>query len=365
MQEVRKLVFLGDIMLGRGVETAYRRHGIDFLLSGITPERFAHNIVVGNLEAPFSAQAAYYKGKAEKLSFSTPEDLAVILNGLNVNCVSLANNHMTDCGVHGVKKTQRVLEQSGIVSCGAGTNQDEAFRVVEISDSPLKIGLMSVCAFNQFVKFAGQYSWGIAPFNPDIIREVMKSCYLYDLIILSIHWGIDYYPFPIPVYVGLVKKLIDDIPNLRIVVGHHPHLIQPIIRYKDSLIACSLGNFVFDEPFVLSRRGMILTVSISRDMALDYHVQLSSLDDDNRLCYLSPDETSIELDRIDGIRQKMNNDDEAYKRMDDLIVVKDIAHIIQDFSFEKIKLLFSLYGTEVIIKCLIRRTMRVLKRRMN
>lgn len=365
MQEVSKLVFLGDIMLGRGVETAYRQHGIDFLLSGIAPERFAHNIVVGNLEAPFSAQAAYYKGKAGKVSFSTPEDLAVILNRLNVNCVTLANNHMTDCGVHGVKETQRVLEHAGIISCGAGTNQDEAFRVVEISSSPLKIGLMSVCAFNQLVRFAGANSWGVASFNYAIIREVLKACDSYDLIVLSIHWGVDYYPFPIPAYVDLAKKLIDDIPNLRIVVGHHPHLIQPIIRYKDSLIACSLGNFLFDEPFILSRMGMMLSVHINKDMALDYQVQLSSLDEENRLCCLSPDETSIELDRIEGIRQKMDNNDEVYKEMDDLIVVKDIAHIIQDFSFEKIKLLFSLYGTDVIMKCIMRRTMQVLKRRMN
>ena len=255
-----KLRFIGDIMLGRGVANTFMQLGSGHIVSGITPILNKEYIIIANLEAPFSDQSPYYKGKKEKLSFGINPDMVKVLGDLNVSFVSLANNHMTDCGIEGIETTKAALDSIGVKYCGAGLNKQEAYQMMDISVSPIRIGLMSVCAFGQYVQFATNRDGGVASFNTEYLYNLLKKKTDYDVIILSVHWGIDYYQFPVKGYIEAAQGLVDKVPNLRLVIGHHPHLVQPVIKYRDAIIACSLGNFLFDEPFPLSRIGMILSV---------------------------------------------------------------------------------------------------------
>ena len=66
----------------------------------------------------------------------------------------------------------------------------------------------------------------------------------YDLFVLSYHGGIEYAPRPSPRKAAFFRRLLD--AGVDVIHGHHPHVLQPIERLGDKLVAYSLGNFVFD-----------------------------------------------------------------------------------------------------------------------
>lgn len=357
-----KLSFLGDIMLGRGVQDSFIEYGAEHIVSGLKNLSLTDRVVVANLEAPFSENKVSYQGKESKLSFAIDEDMIDVINALEINCVSLANNHMTDCGHEGIATTKKVLEDNGITYCGAGDNKDEAYKLLTIAEGSIKVGMLSVCAFNQYVKFATKNKWGIAAFNKKEIIKRLLDHKDYDIMILSIHWGIDYHEFPVQRYIEHVKDIIDKVPKLKLVIGHHPHLIQPIIRHRESIIACSLGNFLFDEPFPLSRIGMVLDVDIDHSKKLSIDANYIALTQDNRL--KPADEWQNEAKRINNVMELMLSLDKRYLEMNQLTAVRDLFHIFQDFSWAKVNMYLSLFYIHEIIFYIAIRTFNKLKGRL-
>jgi poly-gamma-glutamate synthesis protein (capsule biosynthesis protein) len=74
---------------------------------------------------------------------------------------------------------------------------------------------------------------------------VRKADVAADHVIISFHWGIEYQHQPSSAQRRLARASID--AGADVVLGHHPHVLQGVERYKNGLIAYSLGNFVFDQ----------------------------------------------------------------------------------------------------------------------
>ncbi len=106
----------------------------------------------------------------------------------------------------------------------------------------------------------------------DIIRDIEFIKPRCDFIIISLHWGTENVFYPSPQQVELSRKLIDS--GATIILGHHPHTIQGIERYKHGLIAYSLGNFQFDPKVSYTKINcsMILTCNFNRESLADYEI---------------------------------------------------------------------------------------------
>jgi poly-gamma-glutamate synthesis protein (capsule biosynthesis protein) len=93
-----------------------------------------------------------------------------------------------------------------------------------------------------------------------------------DYTLFSLHWGNEYLFYPSPSQVALAHELID--MGVNVIIGHHPHVVQPIEKYKGGIIMYSLGNFLFDmfwsEPV---RNGMQVDLVFQDDKSIDYHVK--------------------------------------------------------------------------------------------
>ncbi|MGH2687659.1 MAG: CapA family protein, partial [Actinomycetota bacterium] len=67
-----------------------------------------------------------------------------------------------------------------------------------------------------------------------------------DAVVVMVHWGTEGSALPDPAQVRLAHQLVD--AGAAAVIGSHPHVLQPVIRYRDAVVAYSLGNFVFSPP---------------------------------------------------------------------------------------------------------------------
>ncbi len=243
------LYFVGDIMLTRGVEHTLKENnkGWDFLLSPIEDDLHKADFLFGNLESMISDKGydmgGLYSFRADPLSME-------VLTGANFSAVSVANNHSFDYTVNALTDTMLRLKEEGVGYVGGGFTKEEAhspfFYTLPNNTSIGVLGYTSV----------GSSGWQAQPHVPGIawmdihrleaLREDIENVDA-DIVIVSIHFGEEYAEEPSKEQRIIGESAIDFGADL--VVGHHPHVLQPLEKYKDGWIAWSLGNFIFDQSF--------------------------------------------------------------------------------------------------------------------
>lgn len=345
-------------MLGRKVGATITAYGNEHVFGSVVGLLSDANAVIANLESPFSYGLNKVKNKDPHLTFSVNPEMVESLKYLNISGVSLANNHLGDDQINGILSNAEILTKSKIQYTGAGLNSDEALKPIVFMDNDdnKSVGLFSFNAFVPYTKPAKKNSYGVIRFEKkNVSRAIQKEGKDLDHIILLLHWGIDYYFFPVPRLLNLVKQIITDNPKIISVVGHHPHLQQPLIYHNDVPIFCSLGNFVFDEPFPLSRIGSVLSVQIDSGRIVHTEQTYTSLTDDYRVIPLTKDEVGKELSRLSLVKQKIENNDEEWLRMDRKWIRVLLYQFLRFGSLNDFSYLLQLYSFKDIIRALIHR----------
>lgn len=191
------------------------------------------DLTIANLEG----QITDYSAKEDKrhqdrpFFFRGPPHYRDILKYSGIDVVNLANNHSHDYGEQGFKDTVDNLQKSGIAFFGYGN-------VHRANEKGIRIGLLS---YNDL----GPLEEGV---DIDTLKEQIKndiSALSQDteLIVVGFHWGIEYQQYPTKRQVELGHYAIDCGADL--ILGHHPHSIQGLERYKERFIVYSLGNFCY------------------------------------------------------------------------------------------------------------------------
>lgn len=256
---------VGDIMLDRGVEYKIKKEGkgdFRFPFIRIVNELRNADILFGNLEGPISD-----KGIRSGSIYSFRMDPQAIkgLEYAGFDILSLANNHMFDYGRVALRDTMNILKKGDIEYVGAGINEKEAYSVRIIKLKNTKVGFLAYTNLGPKSWKAGKDMAGIAWINesdfPRIIEEIKEAKKQTDILIVSLHSGVEYTFSPSNFQKKFAKLCIDS--GADIVIGHHPHVIQPIVKYKNGWIAYSLGNFVFDQSFSSkTMRGFLLEITV-------------------------------------------------------------------------------------------------------
>ena len=262
-----KIVLVGDIMLDRGVKDKIEKEGngdYKFPFLKIAPYLQKVDVVFGNLEGPITSD-----GQRVGSEYSFRDDPKCIegLKYAHFNVLSLANNHILDYGQQGLVDTISILKESGILYVGAGMNLKDTFSLKIKEIGGVKIGFLA------FTEFGSKYWWpkenspGVAYLPERNFRyakgEIEEAKKKVDILIVSLHAGEEYSNTPTDFQKKFSKMAIE--AGADIVVGHHPHAIQSIERYKTGWIDYSLGNFIFDQFFSEeTMKGEILEVKVDK-----------------------------------------------------------------------------------------------------
>ena len=227
---------VGDITIGGDVrksglsifdkEKEKQGGDLSFVMRNVRDLLSQDHLTIGNFEGTLTSAGIPSNKKGNSFLFSAPPEYVSILNDGSFEAVSFENNHVMDHGEEGFNETTSVLEKAGIV-----WSAEDHIGVYETNG--VSIGMLSYQTFN------GRY--------PDLFTkvpaQVQEAKGLYDIVIVSFHWGdeLDYAPNNNQVKLG--RLTIDAGADL--VVGHHSHRINPIEKYKDRYIAYSVANFSF------------------------------------------------------------------------------------------------------------------------
>ena len=175
------------------------------------------------------------------------------LKELSIDVVSLANNHFLDLGPIGAEHTIDLLDREGILHCGAGRNLGEAGEPVVKEIDGKKVAFLAFCDTNYrnvyYCTYATENSAGVNPMREDyVVSEIMKNSTMYDYVVVLAHWGSEHTFNPNDSTERMAKLMIK--AGASLVLGSHPHRIQPVINTRRGSIAYSMGNFLFPERLI-------------------------------------------------------------------------------------------------------------------
>jgi poly-gamma-glutamate synthesis protein (capsule biosynthesis protein) len=232
------MMFFGDLMIDRHVKEKIDERGLDYLFEKLKgdEDRFFRglDLVGANLEGAVTDEGEHYL-PTMAYDFAFHPSRIKALQKYNFNFFNLANNHFSDQGEHGIIETRKHLDDLGFFYVGCQDKQVDDCSTKVIDLAGIKIGMVG------FSIVYGLFDVDLA--TSSIAKLVSTS----DLVIVNIHWGVEYEHQFNQTQENIAHALID--AGADIIIGHHPHVVQGIEVYKNRPIIYSLGNFIFDQYF--------------------------------------------------------------------------------------------------------------------
>src|SRR3989344_3875041 len=264
------MLFAGDIMMNRGVEQIIHKQGKDdwmfpfFYMRDVLADA---DITFANLEGPISDKGT---NVGSEYSFRMDPQVAGTLAGAGFDVVSLANNHMGDWGRDAFEDTMRRLPRAGIAYAGGGWNEKESLEPTTFEVRGKRIGFLAFSDVGPQWMQSKEALSGIAAIPAGsagkayVEKVVFESARKVDILIVSFHFGEEYENAPNARQRELARLAID--VGARVVIGHHPHVVESIEEYRGGVIAYSLGNFIFDQNFSAeTMEGLMLKIEFDGD----------------------------------------------------------------------------------------------------
>jgi poly-gamma-glutamate capsule biosynthesis protein CapA/YwtB (metallophosphatase superfamily) len=213
----------------------------DFPFRKIASFLQSRDVVVMNLETPLTDTP-----RAQGLFKSDP-NYAAAMKRAGITALNLSNNHIFDAGEQGFYDTTTYLERAGIQCLGIGNTLEEARlgALIETRGTQLRfLGYTQFCN-SRFASLATTTP-GVLPLDRKMmVKDIERAKETSDLVIVSLHWGLENQPNVHPAQVDLAHILID--AGADCIVGHHPHVPHAIEVYRGRPVIYSLGNFIFAQ----------------------------------------------------------------------------------------------------------------------
>ena len=221
---------------------------------------------IANLEMPLTNACKPIQKCGPNLMAST--DTISAYCKLNVDLVTIANNHIMDQGKEGLESTCKTLGQAQIAYVGAGQCRQEACTPFIVQKDEKRIGIYA-CTEHEF-SVATEKSAGANPFDPyesfDHVAELKNVC---DWVIVLYHGGKEYYRYPSPNLQKTCRKFVEK--GADIVLCQHSHCIGCEEEYKNGVIVYGQGNFIFDKrEDEFWNNGLLIELELTDDIQIRY-----------------------------------------------------------------------------------------------
>jgi poly-gamma-glutamate synthesis protein (capsule biosynthesis protein) len=245
------IIAVGDIMpgglLSDSCQPCANSEVLDLLRQG--------DVKCGTLECAFGNEPTYDEAKVAdrgNVIYAKDSDIRR-LKELHIDIVSLANNHFFDLGENGAQHTIELLDAEGILHCGAGKNLEEAGKPVVLEINSKKVAFLAFCDTNYknvfYCTYATESSPGVNPMKESyVVSEIKKYATQNDYVIVMAHWGTENTFNPNVSSVKMAGMMLK--AGACLVLGSHPHQIQPVINLRKGSIVYSMGNFLFPERLI-------------------------------------------------------------------------------------------------------------------
>jgi poly-gamma-glutamate synthesis protein (capsule biosynthesis protein) len=262
-----KLMFTGDLVLDEPDP--------DYWLAGLAPALRAADVVVGHLEVPHTGSCGELAGDVPAPG-ADPAHLAALVRA-GFSAVTLAGNHIADCGPQGIADTLRELDALGVAHAGAALDLAKARAPAIIQKKGVSTALLSYNCVGPEAAWAAADRAGCSyiyvapadggPVTPaarleridpaslaEMSRDISQARTRADVVVAAFHKGIVHTrarlaPYERPLAHAAIEAGAD------VVIGHHAHIVRGVEIHRGKPIFHGLGN------------GCVVTRALSPDQS--------------------------------------------------------------------------------------------------
>jgi hypothetical protein len=260
---------VGDITFGEQVGPAVERYGGSYPWTAVAGTLRHADITTGNLETSISTAGA---AADKQYTFrGPPHAIPPMRSVAGFDVLTLANNHSVDFGRGALLDTLRIVRAAGIKPIGAGATAAQAHRPALVEAGGLTVAFLGYSDVNPLGFVAESSSAGTARADLAwIAADVRAARRRADVVVCFFHWGTELHPEPAARQQMFAAACLQ--AGAQVVLGAHPHVFGSIIRpFRRTLVAWTLGNFVFPSGVRTSRTG-ILQVQLDAHGVRGYRV---------------------------------------------------------------------------------------------
>jgi poly-gamma-glutamate synthesis protein (capsule biosynthesis protein) len=264
-----RLMVVGDMMLARDVDARIAREGVTAPFRRVRRITDRADLLIGNLESVITTRGTR---QAKTYTFRAPARGARALRKAGFDLVGVANNHALDFGRTGLADTLRNLRRAGVRSMGGGADAAAARAPVILVRDGLRIAFLDRADARLDSNEWPRLRWeattrrsGLAYARPAELRaDVRAARKVADVVVVMLHSGREYASSPTSAQRRVVEAALAG--GAALVVSAHPHVLQRGRRSGSTMVAWSLGNFVFDGFATVpgARDSAILDVTLTR-----------------------------------------------------------------------------------------------------
>lgn len=340
-------------MLARGVNAMIKKRGMEFLFEKIRPVFGQYKYRFINLECPIT-KLSYPPNKP--FSFRADSSFVGILTAAGVTHATLANNHIDDQTADGATDTDNILAENGISAVGLREKEASVCKPAEISLERRKLAVFGALGIDMKSTNIWYSQDSVFLNSVKTYKKENPSAF----VVVYVHWGNEYRKFPSIDQVSQARRLIDIGADM--IIGHHPHVIESIQYYKGKPIFFSLGNLIFDQHDLDTKRGIIAGLTF-RDSSVETDIVPYDIKED-RPVPLLPDERQGFKQSLLSISDEISlyDNDDGWRLKEKQPSSKD-ADTVGETIFSPIRIKDSFFDGSAELKKL--STMRGYKLRIN
>lgn len=262
------IAFTGDILLADNLYANYTAKGVlGFLSESVYQKLIDADLTFINEEFPFSNRGTPEPNK--EYTYCVPPERVQIFKDLDIDVVSITNNHILDYGQDALVDTFEVLDNAGLDYVGAGPTLDRAKQLITKEVNGKTIGFLAASRVVPSESWYARNATDTHEARPGVFttyddsalcEEITKAKQICDFVVVYAHWGIERQETAAEYQRTMARHFVDAGADL--IVGSHPHVMQGVEFYKDTPIVYSLGNFLFSNYY---SRTTVLTCTIDKD----------------------------------------------------------------------------------------------------
>ena len=227
--------------------------------------------VISKYDLAFYNQESLLGGTELGLSsyprFNAPKEVGDAFLDAGFNLVSLANNHSLDMGEKGILSSLKYWdekEKNGIMTAGSYSSFEDRDKDVIMEKNGITYALLSYTTTTNGLNRPKGKEYLVNVYNEEQVKkDVERLRNKVDLLMVAMHWGEEYTHNPNSDQEEIAKYLSS--LNVDIIIGHHPHVIQPVEFIGKTMVIYSLGNFIASQKGAVEKHtGLMMSVNVHK-----------------------------------------------------------------------------------------------------
>lgn len=225
--------------------------------------------VVSNYDLAYYNQETILGGTELGLSgyptFNSPKEFGSYMVSKGFNLVSTANNHCLDKGFTGVQSSRDFWNaQTDVLISGTNSTEEEYNAIPSIEINGIKIAFLAYCENTNGIE--PDYLWEVNYFpghEEEMLNKITQAKSENDVVIVSMHWGTEYSHEVNDTQYTLADELTK--AGADVVVGNHPHVIQPFQWVNNKPVFYAMGNLISTQLNQENLVGMCASLDITKN----------------------------------------------------------------------------------------------------